>query len=242
VFIVIFLFLTGLCTYFFGGLFDRRQADLVPLFSFLPWLYLFFVPAVSMRLWAEERKSGSIELLFTQPLTVWHAVVGKFLAAWIFIGIALALTFPTWITVNYLGDPDNGAVLAGYIGAFLMAGGFLAVGSCMSATTDNQVIAFVLAFLVCALFTLAGYSVVTEWSRALFEGIASWEMWGTGMRAGVESIGAMVTDGLAGMSFLTHFEKIMKGVLDLRDVLYFALVIVFFLLASSVLLDARKSK
>jgi ABC-2 type transport system permease protein len=205
-------------------------------------LYLFFVPAVSMRLWAEERKSGSIELLFTQPVTVWQAVLGKFLAAWIFIGIALVLTFPSWITINYLGNPDNGAALAGYLGAFLMAGGFLAVGSCMSASTDNQVVAFVLAFAVCALFTLAGYTVVTEWSRALFAGIASWEIWGAGMRAGIESTGTMLTNGIAGLSFYTHFENIAKGVLDLRDLLYFALVIVFFLLASTVLLDARKSK
>ncbi len=242
VFIVIFLVFSGLCTYFFGALYERREADLMSLFNFLPWLYLFFVPAVSMRLWAEERKSGSIELLFTQPITIWQAVLGKFLAAWIFIGIALALTFPTWITINYLGNPDNGAAFAGYVGAFVMAGAALAVGSCMSSMTDNQVVAFVLAFLACALFTLAGYTVVTDWSRALFAGIASWEFWGTGMREGIESFGALLTDGIASLSFLTHFENIIKGVLDLRDLLYFTLVIVFFLLASSVLLEARKSK
>jgi len=167
VFIIIFLVFTGLCTFYLGGLFERGQADLLALFKFLPWMYLFLVPAVSMRLWAEEHKTGSIELLLTQPVTTWQAVLGKFLAAWIFIGIALALTFPTWITVNYLGDPDNGAALAGYIGAFIMAGAFLAVGSCMSALTNNQVIAFVLAFVVCALATLAGYTLVTDWSRAL---------------------------------------------------------------------------
>ena len=139
VFIVIFLVLAGVCTFSFGGLFERGQANLVPLFTFLPWLYLFLVPAVSMRLWAEDRKTGSIELLLTLPITLWQAVFGKFLAAWIFVGIALMLTFPIWITVNYLGDPDNGAALAGYIGAFIMAGAFLAVGSCMSAMTNNQV-------------------------------------------------------------------------------------------------------
>jgi ABC-2 type transport system permease protein len=242
VFIVIFLVLAGVCTFSFGALFERGQADLLPFFNFLPWLYLFLVPAVAMRLWAEEHKSGSIELLFTQPITVWQAVLGKFLAAWLFLGIALALTFPTWITVNYLGNPDNGAALAAYIGAFIMAGAYLAVGSCMSALTNNQVIAFVLTALACFLFTLAGFPAVTDWSRAVFEGIASWSIFGAGMRAGIESFGAALTDGVAGLSFLTHFENIMKGVLDLRDVLFFALVITFFLLASTVLLDARKSR
>jgi ABC-2 type transport system permease protein len=242
VFIVIFLVLAGVCTFSFGGLFERGQANLVPLFTFLPWLYLFLVPAVSMRLWAEDRKTGSIELLLTLPITLWQAVLGKFLAAWIFIGIALTLTFPIWITVNYLGNPDNGAAFAGYIGAFIMAGAFLAVGSCMSAMTNNQVIAFVLTALTCFLFTLAGFPAITEWSRALFSGIASWAWWGSAMRDGIQSFGAALTDGIAGLSFLTHFENIMKGVLDLRDLLYFALVIVFFLLASTVLLDARKSK
>src|ERR1041385_5048807 len=149
VFIVIFLLLAGVCTYSLGGLYESGQADLSPLFRFLPWLYLFLVPAVSMRLWAEERKSGSIELLLTQPVTLWQAVLGKFFAAWLFVGIALALTFPTWITINYLGNPDNGAVLAGYIGAFIMAGAYLAIGSCMSALTNNQVIAFVLTAVIC---------------------------------------------------------------------------------------------
>ena len=242
VFIVIFLFFTSLCTFYFGALFERGQANLVPLFTFLPWLYLFFAPAVSMRLWAEDRKTGSMELLLTQPITLWQAVFGKFLAAWIFVGIALVLTFPIWITVNYLGNPDNGAAFAGYIGAFVMAGAFIAVGSCTSALTDNQVVAFVLAFVACALFVLAGFTAVTDWSRAFFSGIASWGLWGNGMREGIATFGAALTDWIAGLSFLTHFENITKGVLDLRDLLYFGLVIVFFLLASTVLLDARKSK
>ena len=177
VFIVIFLVLTGLCAFYLGGLFERGQADLLPFFNFLPWLYLFLVPAVSMRLWAEERKTGSIELLLTQPITMWQAVLGKFLAAWMFIGIALALTFPIWITVNYLGNPDNGAIFAGYIGAFVMAGAFLAVGSCMSALTNNQVIAFVLAFVVCvAVRRWPASPMVTDWSRALFRAslVAFW--------------------------------------------------------------------
>ena len=240
--LVIFLLLANIFAFGFGQLYERGQADLAPFFNFMPWLYLFLVPAISMRLWAEERRNGSIELLLTQPITTWQAVLGKFFAAWIFVGIALALTFPTWITVNYLGDPDNGAAFAGYVGAFIMAGAFLAVGSCMSALTNNQVIAFVLAFVTCALATLAGYSLVTDWSRAFFGGIASWSFWGEGLREGIQSLGNLLTDGIAGLSFLTHFENIMKGVLDLRDILYFALVIIFFLLASTVLLDARKSK
>jgi ABC-2 type transport system permease protein len=241
VFIVIFLFLTGLCTFYFGALFERGQADLLPFFNFLPWLFLFLVPAVAMRLWAEERKSGSIELLLTQPVTLWQAVLGKFLAAWLFLGIALALTFPTWLTVNYLGNPDNGAALAAYIGAFIMAGAYLAVGSCMSALTSNQVIAFVLTFVSCGLLVIAGFTAVTEWSRTAFEGIAGWSLWSAGIREGIQAFGAAFTNGIAGLSFLTHFENIMKGVLDLRDVLFFALVITFFLLASTVLLEARKS-
>ena len=242
VFIVIFLLLAGVCTFSFGALFERGQASLESFFNFLPWLYILLAPAVAMRLWAEELKSGSIELLLTQPVTLWQAVVGKWLAAWLFVGIALVLTFPTWITVNYLGNPDNGAALAAYIGAFVMAGAYLAVGSCMSAMTKSVVIAFVVAAFVCLLFVIAGFPAVTEWSRALFDGIASWAFWGEGARSGVQTVGAMVTDGIASLSFYTHFENIQKGVLDLRDILYFALVIVFFLLASTVLLDARKSK
>jgi len=240
VFIVIFLILAGVCTFSLGGLYESGQADLAPLFRLLPWLYLFLVPAVSMRLWAEERKSGTIELLFTQPVTLWQAVLGKFFAAWLFVGIALALTFPTWITVNYLGNPDNGAVLAGYIGAFIMAGAYLAVGSCMSALTNNQVIAFVLTAVVCFAFALAGLPAVTEWSRGLFDWMAGWSFMGAGAKDVVHSIDNAVTDGIAGLSFLTHFESISKGVLALRDLLYFGLVITFFLLSSAALLEKRK--
>jgi len=241
VFIVIFLVLAGVCTFSFGALFERGQADLAPLFSFLPWLFLIIVPAASMRLWAEEHKSGSIELLLTMPVTLWQAVLAKFLAAWLFVGIAIACTFPTWITINYLGNPDNGAVLAAYIGAFIMAGAYLAVGSCMSALTNNQVIAFLLAAFVCLLFVIAGYPAVTEWSRALFDWIAGWSFLGAGVRDAVLTFGAALTDGIAGLSFLTHFSNITKGVLALRDLLYFAIVITFFLLASTALLQARKS-
>src|SRR5687767_6059271 len=157
VFIIIFLVLTSAFTFYLGGFYERGQADLEPFFSFHPWLYLFLIPAISMRLWAEERKTGSIELLMTHPLTMWEAVLGKFFAAWLFAGLALALTFPLWITVNYLGDPDNGVVVAAYLGSFLLAGGFLAIGSCASALTRNQVVAFILAVVGCFVVLLAGF-------------------------------------------------------------------------------------
>jgi ABC-2 type transport system permease protein len=220
--LVIFLFLANLFAFGFGGLYERGQADLSPFFDFLPWLYLFLIPAVSMRLWAEERKSGTIELLLTQPLTLWHAVLGKFFAAWVFVGLALALTFPVWITINYLGNPDNGAILAAYLGSLFVAGGFLAVGSLMSSLTKSQLVAFLLTAWACLMLILAGFPVVTDW----FSGWAP--RW--------------VADSISSLSFLTHFGNITKGVLDLRDVLYYALVTVFFLLASTVVLEARKSK
>lgn len=222
VFIVIFLLLTGLFTFYLGHFYERGQADLVdPFFRFHPWLYLFLIPALSMRLWAEERNSGSIELLMTLPVTLPQAVWGKFLAAWCFAGIALALTFPLWLTVNYLGSPDNGAILAGYLGSLLMAGGFLAIGACMSALTRNQVIAFILAVVVCFLFTLSGFPIVLD----LFRG---WTP-------------QALVDAVASFSFLTHFESISKGVIDLRDLLYFTLMIAFWLLATAVVLDMKKA-
>jgi ABC-2 type transport system permease protein len=222
--IVIFLLMANSFAFSFGALFERGQADLIPFFNFIPWLYLFLIPAVSMRLWAEERRNGSIELLLTQPITLWQAVLGKFFAAWIFIGIAIGLTCPIWITVNYLGNPDNGAILAAYLGTILMAGAFLAIGSFTSSLTKNQLIAFLVAAWICFMLLLAGYPAVTDWFRSFGP---SWQ-W--------------LVDGIAALSFLTHFESIMKGVLDVRDVLYFALVTTFFLLASTVVLDARKSK
>lgn len=222
VFIVIFLLLSGIFTFYMGKFYESGQADLTPFFTFHPWLYLFLIPAVSMRLWAEERKSGSIELLMTQPITLWDAVLGKFLAAWLFAGLALALTFPIWITVAYLGEPDNGAILAAYIGSFLMAGGFLAIGSCMSAITRNQVIAFILAVVVCFAFLLAGFPMVLD----IFSAWAPQPL----------------INAIASLSFLTHFESISKGVIDLRDLLYFAMLIAFFLIATSITLDVRKAK
>ncbi len=222
VFILIFLVLASAFTFYLGGFYERGQADLAPFFNFLPWLYLFLIPAISMRLWAEERRSGSIELLLTQPITLWQAVLGKFLAAWAFAGIALALTFPLWITVAYLGAPDHGAIVTGYLGALLMAGGFLAIGSCMSALTRNQVIAFILGVVACFVFLLAGFPLVLDAFRA-------WAPQG-------------LIEAIASLSFLTHFEALSKGVIDLRDVLYFGMTIAFFLVVTSVVLDARKAE
>ncbi len=221
VFILIFLALAAALTFYLGGFYERGQADLIPFFNFHPWLYLFLVPAVSMRLWAEDRKSGTVELLLTQPITLWQAVLGKFLAAWIFVGIALVLTFPIWMTVNYLGNPDNGAIFAAYVGSLLMAGGFLAIGSCMSALTRNQVVAFILAVVVCFLFLLAGFPLVLNTVRG----------WAP----------QALVDAIASLSFLSHFESIVKGVLDVRDLLYFGMTIAFFLIATAVVLDVRKS-
>ena len=221
VFVLIFLMLSGAFTFYIGGFYERGQADLLPFFNFLPWLYLFLVPAVAMRLWSEERKSGTIELLLTLPITMWQAVVGKFLAAWAFIGIALALTFPLWLTVNYLGDPDNGVILASYIGALLMAGAFLAIGSCISAATRNQVVAFILTVVACFVLVMAGHPLVLD-------AFAAWAPQG-------------LVDAIAGLSFLTHFASISKGVIDLRDLLYFLLMIGFWLYASAIVIDLKKA-
>lgn len=221
VFIVIFLVLAGVFTFYIGAFYERGIADLAPFFQFHPWLYLFLVPAISMRLWAEERRSGTVELLLTLPITTWQAVAGKFLAAWLFIGLALVLTFPTWLTVNYLGSPDNGSIVAAYIGSWLMAGGFLAIGSCISALTRNQVVAFIISVVVCFGFLLSGLPMVMN----LFSGWAP----------------QSVLDAIADFSFLAHFAAISKGVIDIRDVIYFALVIVFWMAANTVILDIKKA-
>lgn len=221
VFLIIFLVMSGIFAFYLGNFYERGFADLEPFFRFHPWLYLFLVPAISMRLWAEERHSGTIELLFTLPLTTIQAVMGKFLAAWLFLGIALVLTLPMWITVNYLGNPDNGVILAAYVGSWLMAGGFLAIGSCMSALTRNQVVAFILSIVVCFLFLLSGLPMVMN----LFN---SWAP-------------QIVLDGIANLSFLKHFADISKGVIDLRDLVYFVLVIGFWLLANVLILDMKKA-
>lgn len=221
VFIVIFLILAGALTFYFGGFYERGQADLQPFFSFHPWLYLFLVPAIGMRLWAEERKSGTIELLLTLPITMWQAVLAKFLAAWAFIAIALALTFPIWITVNYLGDPDNGVIVASYLGSLLMAGAFLAIGSCLSAATRNQVVAFILTVVICFLLLLAGFPLVLGFFQSFLP--------------------QGVVDAVAGLSLFAHFQAISKGVVDLRDLIYFALAIGVWLYATAIVIDLKKA-
>ncbi len=222
VFIVIFLIMAGAFTFYLGGFYEREIADLQPFFQFHPWLYLFLVPAVGMRLWAEERKSGTVELLLTLPMTAGEAVFGKFLAAWLFVGLALALTFPIWITVNVLGDPDNGVIVAGYLGSWLMAGGFLAISACLSALTRNQVVAFILSVVVCFGFLLSGLPMVLDAFR-------TW-------------LPQSLIDAIANLSFLSHFNSISRGVVDVRDLIYFALVIGFWLTANRILVEIKKAQ
>jgi ABC-2 type transport system permease protein len=221
VFIVIFLILAGVLTFFVGDFFERGQADLQSFFTFHPWLYLMLIPAVSMRLWAEERKSGTIELFLTLPIRLSEAVLGKFLAAWLFIGIALALTFPFWLTVLFLGDPDNGVILASYIASWLMAGAILALGAAVSAATKNQIIAFIVTAALVFVLIAAGTPTVL----GIFEG---WAPEGL--------IHAIVAASLFG-----HFTAITRGVLDLRDVVYFVSLMAAFLGANAVLIDLMKA-
>jgi len=221
VFIVIFLFMTGVFSFYLGAFYESNQADLEPFFRFHPWLYLFLIPAISMRLWSDERKSGTIELLMTLPVSITDTVVAKYLAAWSFTAIALFLTFPMWITVNYLGNPDNTVILASYIGSLVMAGGFLAIGSCISALTKSQVIAFVISVVICFMFILSGFPMVLD----LFE---SWAP-------------QAVVDAIASFSFLTHFTSIKKGVIDIRDVIYFAALITFWLYVNIVIIENKKA-
>ena len=221
VFLAIFVFLSGIFAFYIGNFFERGQADLQSFFQFHPWLYLFLIPALAMRLWAEERRAGTIELLFTLPVTMGQAVIGKFLAAWVVTAIALALTFPLWITANYLGDPDNGVVIASYLGSLLMAGAFLAIGSCISALTRNQVIAFVVSGVACLGFVLSGFPLVLDFVDALAP--------------------AIVVDAVRSFSFLTHFQAISKGVLQAGDVVYFVSLIVFWLFVNAVVVEWRKA-
>jgi ABC-2 type transport system permease protein len=222
VFIVIFLALLGAMTFFLGGFFGRGQADLAPFFAFHAWLYLLLVPAVSMRLWSDERKTGTIELLLTLPVSPTQAVLAKFFAAWAFAAIALALTFPIWLSVNYLGNPDNGVIVAGYVGSLVMAGAFLAVGSCFSTASKNQVIAFVLAVIVSLAFTVAGTPLVLEF-------VSGWAP-----RA--------VIDVVAGLSFIANFDAISKGVLDLVNLVYFLSVMALFLFLNVVFVNTLKAR
>lgn len=220
VFLVIFLFFAGYLT-FKQGFYEARQADLQPFFLNLPLLFVFMVPSTAMRLWAEERKVGSVELLFTLPVTITQAVLGKFFAAWVFIAIALALTFPMVLTVAYLGDPDGGLIAMGYLGGFLMAGGFLAIGCFFSALSKNQVIAFVLSVVACAVLVFAGMPTTLNYlSTFLPKGLVS---------------------AVEGMSFQVHFESMQKGILQFKDLAYFLVLIVGWIAACTVILDERKA-
>ena len=221
VFLLIFLVLSSVFTFYLGGFYESGQANLNPFFNFHPWLYLFLVPALAMRMWAEERKSGTIELVMTLPITRFESVVGKFLAAWVFAGIALLRTFPMVLTVNYLGDPDNGAILTGYVGSWLLVGAYLSVGSCMSALAKNQVIAFILTVSLCFLFVVSGFSLVLD----VFNGWTP--QW--------------LLDVVASFSFLTRFQAISKGVIDVRDLLYFLSFIAAWLMATAVVIDLKKA-
>lgn len=220
VFIIVFLLANGVATFYLGAYFDMGQADLTSFFMFHPWLYLFFLPAISMRLWAEERRNGSIELLLTLPVPLWAIVLGKYLAALAFSSLALALTFPVWLTVNYLGSPDNGVILASYLGSILLAGGYLAIGSCLSAVTGNQVIAFVISVVACFLFTVSGAPLVLE----LVQGY----------------VPQALVDTLASVSLLTHFRAITGGVIDARDLVFFFTLTGAFLTATLIIVDMKK--
>lgn len=221
VFLTIFVALTGAFAFHMGNFFERGQADLNPFFQYHPWLYLLLVPAVAMRLWAEERKAGTIELLMTLPISPWEAILGKFLAAWAFIGVALVLTFPMWITVNVLGRPDNGVIFASYIGSFLMAGAFLAIGSAVSAVTRNQVIAFIVSATICFLLVMSGLELVLNVFR----------LWMPGF----------VVSAISSLSFLTHFDRITKGVLELSSLVFYASLIIFALFANRILVELKKA-
>ena len=221
VFMVIFLFFAGYLTFNKGRFFDDRQADMQVFFSWLPLLFVFMVPATAMRLWSEERRSGSIELLLTLPITVWQAVMGKFVAGWLFLGIVLAMTFPMPLTVAYLGDPDWGVVLTGYIGSFLMAGAYLAIGCFFSALSKNQVVSFILSVVTCAILVSAGLPSTLDYLAALLP---------KGMLNAIEA-----------MSFQMHFDSMQRGVLEFKDLSYFILLIAGWITACGVVLNERKA-
>jgi ABC-2 type transport system permease protein len=221
VFLVIFLLLAGFFTFTIGNFFERGEASLVSFFTWHPWLYLFLVPAVGMRLWSEERRLGTMELLLTMPITTWQAIVGKFLASWLFLALALALTFPVVITVNYLGDPDNGLIVTAYVGSLMLAGTYLAISCMTSAMTRNQVISFIVAVMICLFLILAGYTPVTDL-------LTRWA-------------NPAVVSTIAGFSVMTHFEGFQRGVLDTRDIIFFASVIGFALFTTGVIIRSQRA-
>ncbi|WP_417458444.1 ABC transporter permease [Kordiimonas sp.] len=220
VFLVIYLVMQGMFTFYIGQFYVREQADLVAFFSYQPWLYLFLMPAVAMRLWAEERKTGTFELLLTLPVPLGAVVAGKYLAAVAFAAVALLLTAPIWITVNWLGTPDNGVIATGYIGSLLMASAYLAIGSALSATTKNQVVAFILAVTVCFLFLVSGLPMVLD----VFGGWAP----------------DPLVEAVANLSFLTHFNNLQKGMVALSDIVYFLAVIVLWLWINRIVIESKR--
>ncbi len=221
VFIAIFLLMNGIFTFYVGNFFQRGIADLVPFFSSHPWIYMIFIPAITMRLWAEEKKLGTVELLFTLPITTIEAVLGKLLAAWCFIIISLFLTFPLVLAVNYLGNPDNGVILAGYLGSTLMAGAFITIGACISAATTNQVIAFVGSFITCLLFNVSGFPLVTDYISNVLPNV--------------------IIDVIRSFSFLTNFDVIVKGLLDVKVLIYFVSLILTWTLLNVIVLETNKA-
>ena len=221
VFLVIFLLLAGFFTFAFGGFFERGEASLGAFFGWMPWLFLFLVPAVGMRLWSDERRLGTIELLLTLPVTSGQAILGKFFASWLFLAIALALTFPVVITVNLLGDPDNGVIACGYVGSLLLAGAYLALSCMTSALARSQVISFIIAVMLCLILILVGFNPVTDL-------LARWAT-------------PSVVESIAGFSVLTHFDGLQKGVIDTRDVLYFLSVMAFALFTTDVIIRSHRA-
>lgn len=221
IFLTVFLVLSGILTFKLGQFYEQGQADLQAFFIWHPWLYLFIAPAISMRLWAEERKSSTIELLLTFPISIFEAMLGKFLAAWAFLGVALLLTFPMVLTVCYLGSPDFGVIIAGYLGSFLMAGAYLAIGCWVSALTKSQVISFVTTTFILLVIILLGFDPLVQMLLQIFP--------------------AGFVEQITNMSFPYHFEKIQRGVIDVRDVLYFISVMAFGLFAGTISLDRKKA-
>jgi ABC-2 type transport system permease protein len=221
VFLVIFLLLAGFFTFTFGGFFERGEASLAAFFNWLPWLFLFLVPAAGMRLWSEERRLGTIELLLTMPVAAWQAIVGKFLASWLFLIVALALTFPMIVTVNWLGDPDNGVIVSGYVGAALLAGAYLAISCMTSAFTRNQVIAFILAVVLCLLLILVGFQPLTDL-------VARWAS-------------PWVVEAVTKFSVLTYYDGFQKGVVDSRGLLYFGSIMAYALFVTGVAIRSHRT-
>ena len=229
VFIVIFLLLTGFFTFMLGGFFERDQAALnASFFMWHPWLYLFLVPAAGMRLWSEERRLGTMELLLTMPITAWQAIIGKFLASWIFLAIALVLTFPIVLTVNYLGSPDNGVILSSYVGSLLLAGAYLAISCMTSAMTRNQVISFIVSVVICFMMILVGFAPVTNFLNNV-------------IGLGTSAFGQKIVETVTAFSVMTHFDGFQRGVVDSRDIIFFFSVMGVSLFTTGVILRGHRS-